>query len=314
MIDEPPCMKRIVFRNRQIDVIGNLHLPEDFDDTVRYPAIVLATPGSSVKEQVGAIYARRLAANGFLALTFDPSHQGESGGEPRDLEDPAVRVEDIRCAVDCLTTLPYVDKERIGLLGICAGGGYAVSAAQTEYRFKAVGTVVGTDIGRAFRQMLGEADLANILKAVGAQRTAETEGEDPRREPWIPDSLAKANAAGVTDEEVLEAVAFYRESGYRHPNSNNRLLFRSYALILGFDALSLVPDLLTQPLQVIVGGRRGNTRQYETGELLFELSPAGEKDFFVVQGAGHYDLYHKPEFVDQAVDRLVNFYKRHLGA
>jgi uncharacterized protein len=91
-----------------------------------------------VKEQIGAIYAPGLAERGFLALTFDPSYQGESGGEPRDLEDPAARIEDIRCAVDFLTTLPYVDEERIKPLGICAGGGCAINAALTEYRFKAV--------------------------------------------------------------------------------------------------------------------------------------------------------------------------------
>jgi fermentation-respiration switch protein FrsA (DUF1100 family) len=97
---------------------------------------------------------------GFVALTFDPSYQGESGGQPRDLEDPSVRVEDIRSAVDHLMTLPFVSEERVGLLGICAGGGYAINAALTEHRFKAVGTVVANDVGNAFRKMAGD----NLLK------------------------------------------------------------------------------------------------------------------------------------------------------
>lgn len=306
-------MKRISFRNRTIDVVGNLHVPDGFDEAASYPAIVIATPGSSVKEQIGGIYARRLAEKGFLALTFDPSHQGESGGEPRDLEDPAVRVEDIRCAVDFLMTQPFVDEDRVALLGICAGGGYAVSAALTDHRFKAIGTVVASDIGRAFRQMQPEEDLLRMLEEVGRQRTAEARGAAPRRDPWIPDTLRDAEAAGVSDPDLLDAVAFYRESRHRHPNSTNRLLFTSYAQLLSFDAFSLVPDLLTQPLQVIVGGRRGNTGQYEAGEALFGLSPARDKDFFVVDGAGHYDMYHKPEYVSLAIDRLVPFYARHLG-
>ena len=305
-------MKRVSFKNRNIDVAANIHLPKDFDQTGSYAALVLATPGSSVKEQIGAVYAEKLAERGFVALTFDPSYQGESGGEPRDLEDPAARVEDIRCAVDYLMTLSFVGEERVGLLGICAGGGYAINAALTEHRFTAIGTVVANDIGQAFRDMLP--DVRKTLEEVGKQRTAEARGVVPRRDPWIPDSLREAETAGITDPEVFEAVTFYRESRYRHPNSTNRLLFSSYGHLLKFDAFNLVPELLTQPLQVIVGGKRGNTGQYETGQRLVELSPAAEKDFFVVEGAGHYDMYYKPEYVNPAIDRLANFYSKHLGA
>ena len=307
-------MRGTNFRNRTVEIRGNIHLPPDFEAAQSYAALVLATPGSSVKEQIGAVYASRLAARGFVALTFDPSYQGESGGAPRDLEDPAVRVEDIRCAVDHLMTLPFVDERRVGLLGICAGGGYAVNAALTEHRLKAVGTVVANDIGRAFRGMLSRKVLLETLQEVGRQRTAEARGGEPRRDPWIPDSLVAAKQAGVTDREVLEAIAFYRESSYRHPNSTNRLLFRSYGHLLTFDAFHLVPEMLIQPLQVIVGGRRGNTGQFEAGHELFDLSPTSDKDLFVVEGAGHYDLYYKPEFVDQAVDRLARFYSNYLIA
>lgn len=305
-------MKRVSFKNRHIDVIGNIHLPPHFDESQRYPALVLATPGSSVKEQVGGIYAERLAAQGFLALTFDPAYQGESGGEPRDLEDPASRVEDIHSAVDYLMTLPYVEEDRVGLLAICAGGGYGINAALTERRFRAIGTVVATDIGEALRRLLP--DFRQTLVDVAKQRTSEARGGELRRDPWIPDSLKQAQAAGIVDPDVLEAVRFYRESQYRHPNSNNRLLFTSYGSILSFDAFELVPDLLTQPLQVIVGGRRGTTGQFETGERLFELSTAKEKHFLAVEGAGHYEMYYKPEYVSQAVEQLSKFYSRYLVA
>jgi fermentation-respiration switch protein FrsA (DUF1100 family) len=307
-------VKRVTFRNRSVEIAGNLHVPPGFNGNKVYPALVLATPGSSVKEQIGGIYAEKLAEHGFVALTFDPSYQGESAGDPRDLEDPAVRVEDIRCAVDYLTTLPFVEEERIGLLGICAGGGYAINAALTEHRFRAIGTVVANDIGSAFRKMLSKAELVQKLEELGKQRTAQARGAKPKRDPWIPDSLREAEAAGVTDPEVLEAVRFYRESRYRHPNSTNRLLFSSYAGLLNFDAFNLVSELLTQPLQIIVGGRRGSTGQYESGERLLALSPAFEKDFFVIDGAGHYDLYYKPEYVNPAIDRLVLFYSKHLRA
>lgn len=305
-------MKRILFKNRHIDVVGNLHVPDDFDPTRKYAALVLATPGSSVKEQVGAIYAQQLARRGFVALTFDPSHQGESGGEPRDLEDPAMRVEDLRCAVDFLVTRPFVDEARIGLLGICAGGGYAIAAAQTEHRVKALATVVATDIGAAFRRMLP--DVETTLEEVGQDRSAQARGAAPRRDPWIPDSLADANKAGITDPEVLDAVTFYRESPYKHPNSTNRLLFQSYGHILGFDAFRLVRELLSQPLLAIVGGRRGSTGQYEAGHALLELAPTKNKGLLVVDGAGHYDMYYKPEYVNLAIERMAEFYERHLAA
>jgi len=307
-------MKRVTFRNRGVDVVGDLHLPAAFDAAGSYGAIVLATPGSSVKEQIGGIYAAKMAERGFVALTFDPSYQGESGGAPRDREDPSVRVEDIKCAVDFLMTQPFVDEARIGLLALCAGGGYGISAALTEHRFKAIGTVVANDIGAAFRGFKKGPDLLDEIAEVGRQRTAEARGAPERRDPWLPDSLAEARAAGVTDQEVLDAVTFYRETQYRHPNSTNRLLFNSFSQILAFDAFTLVPELLIQPLLVVVGGRRGSTGQYEAGERLFALSPSADKAFYVVEGAGHYDLYYKPDYVDPAVERLAAFFDRHIGA
>ncbi|WCN14092.1 alpha/beta hydrolase [Marinomonas mediterranea] len=306
-------MKCITFKNREINIAGHLYLPNEFDESKQYAALILATPGSSVKEQIGGIYAKKLARAGFVTLTFDPSYQGESGGEPRDLEEPSTRVEDIRCAVDNLMTQSFIDEARIGLIGICAGGGYAVNAALTDHRIKAISTVVATDIGRAFRQIIPMNDRLTLLAEIGKQRTAEARGASQRRDPWIPDSLKGAEAAGIDDPATLEAVTFYRESQYCHPNSTNRLLFTSFGHLLGFDALHLVPEFLIQPLEVIVGGRRGSTGQYESGETLYSLSPTTDKSFFEVDGAGHYDLYYKAQYVDQVIgERLVPFFSKHL--
>ena len=304
-----PERKGVSFLTGGIEVAGDLWVPAEFDDDVRYPALVLGTPGSSVKEQIGANYASRLADRGFVALTFDPSHQGQSGGEPRDLEDPATRTEDLRSAVDFLTTLGFVDEQRIGILGICAGGGYAISAAMTDHRIKAVGTVVAVNIGRAFRQaVVSPPDaVSQTLQAVGAQRTAEARGGAARRDPWIPDTPELAHAAGITDREVLDAVDFYRTPRGHNKHSTNRLLFRSTAALLGYDAFHLVGELLTQPVQVVVGGRIGTTGSYQDGLQLWERAQ-NTRDVLVIDGAGHYDLYDKPEYVDPAVDRLAAFY------
>ncbi|WP_226575679.1 alpha/beta hydrolase [Acuticoccus sediminis] len=304
-------VQRVSFEAGGAEIAGNLHLPGGFDESRPGPMVVIATPGSSVKEQIGAFYADRLAAGGIAALAFDPSHQGESAGMPRDLEDPAARVEDIRSAVDFLATQPFVGDSRVGMLGICAGGGYAVKAALMDKRLGAVGLVVPVNIGRAFRAIMPGAETVRTLDAAGAQRTAEARGGPARREPWIPDTLADAKAAGITDPDTLQAVEYYRESAFRHPNSTNRLHFDSMARLLTFDAFHLVPELLTQPLSIVAAGRAGNTGSLEDGKTLHALATT-PKDLLVIEGAGHYDLYDKPQFVDQAVDRLVPFFRHHL--
>ena len=177
-------VRQVSFKNGQIDIAGDLHFPDGFDETTTYATLVIVTLGTSVKEQLGAIYGSKMADRGFVTLAFDPSYQGQSGGEPRDMENPASRVEDVRCAVDYLMTLPFVGEERVGVLGICAGGGYAVNAALTEHRFKAVGTVVAVNMGRANRQGSLTADaVRKTLEAVGKQRTAEARGGSARFDP-----------------------------------------------------------------------------------------------------------------------------------
>ncbi len=299
--------RQITFDNHGNAIKGNLHLPAGFMEDRLYPAIVVAGPGSSVKEQAGATYAQKLAQRGYLSLVFDPSCQGESGGLPRDAENPAVRVEDIRCAVDFLVTQPFVDEEAIGLLGICAGGGYAVNAALIERRFKAVGTVVANDIGAAFRRMLPQAGaVEEMLAAVGRQRTAEARGAQQRRVAWLP-SPEEAQAAGIADPSLFNAIDYYGTPRGHHGNRSNRRLFVSDALLLGFDAFHLAGELLVQPLQVIVGGKLGTTFSHEAGKALWERA-RNRRDFVVIEGADHYDMYDRPEYVDQAITHLAALY------
>lgn len=306
-------LRSVSFRNGPNDIVGDLRVPEN-GTAKPFAALVLATPGSSVKEQIGARYGARLAERGYVTLTFDPSHQGQSGGEPRDLEDPATRIEDIRCAVDFMMTLPFIDEERVGLLGICAGAGYAVSAAMIEHRFKALGTVVPVNIGRARRQGARTADgIRKMLEEVGRQRTVEARGGEPRRDPWIPDSAEAAQAAGITDRDLLDAVEFYRTPRGFSEHSTNRRYFTSLGPMIGFDAFHMVGELLTQPVQVIVAGRLGTTFSFADGQTLFEKS-SNRRGFHVIEGAGHYDMYDKEPYVTEAVDNLDSFFGRHLNA
>ncbi len=251
------------------------------------------------------MYAQKLAEQGFVALAFDASCQGESEGEPRLLEDPAARVEDVRSAVDYLTTLPFVDEEKIGALGICAGGGYAVAAAPTERRIKAVATVSAVDIGAMFR---GEDSAAALqtLEAVAKQRTAEAKGTDSLFLNWASNTLEESRQAPSV--LMREAYDYYRTPRAQHPNSTNRFLFRSLDKVMAFSATTLISTFLTQPL-LLIAGSEADTHSYS--EQFYALSN-GPKELFWVEGATHIAMYDIPEYVGQAVTKLAEFFGKNL--
>lgn len=303
-------MKSVSFRNKGWNVAANLHLPVGFDESKRYPAIVVAHPISSCKEQTAAIYAGKLAELGYVCVAFDASTQGVSGGLGSYLEDPATRVEDFRCAVDYLVTLDFVDDARIGVLGICGGGGYAVNAAMSERRFKAVATVVGANYGRLCREGDLSADAAiKALEAIAAQRSAEARGAETAITSYIPGSKAQLESLGITDIDVVEAVDYYTTPRGQKAGSPNRLNVTSTGAAFTWDAFHLAEKLLTQPLQIIVGGgQTGAFGSYRDGFELFNKAASKMKNILVVPGASHYDLYDKPDCVGQAVARLKDFY------
>ncbi len=302
-------MRKVKFKNRNWDTAANLHLPDNFDETLTYAAIVCVHPGGSVKEQTAGLYAEELAKKGFIALAYDASFQGESGGEPRYLEDPAQRVEDIRYAVDYLTTLNFVNNNSIGLLGICAGGGYAVNAALKEKRIKAVATISGVNIGRAFR----ESNFLETLEAVSSQRTAEANGADAIITNWTPKSAEDAKQAGLNDMDMLEAIDYYRTPRGAYPTSNNQLLLSSMSSLIVFDAFHLSELLLTQPLLIVVGDKVGSFGSYRDGFDVYQKAVSKNKKIHVVNGAGHYDLYDQPEATAEALDHLVPFFQENLS-
>lgn len=300
--------KNVKFNARGLKVAGILNIPENAEDK-KNPAIVCVHPGSSCKEQTAGIYAEKLAELGYVTIVFDASYQGESEGEPRYIEDPSARVEDIRSAVDYLTTLNFVDENRIGVLGVCAGGGYAVNAAMTERRIKAVGTVVSANIGRVNRE---SSDPIKTLEAIAKQRTAEARGAETMITNWIPRNQEEREQAGITDIDIVEAVDYYTTSRGKSPNSPNKLNFTSLDLVIGFDAFHLADELLTQPLQIIIGSVQGAFGSYRDGHELYNKAASKKKDLFIVEGASHYDLYDREEPVRKAAEKLEAFYKENL--
>lgn len=306
--------QKVTFKNRNWEVSAILQFPENFDASKKYSAIVCAHPISSCKEQTsGHIYGKKLAEAGFITLAFDASCQGESGGAPRYLEDPALRVEDFRCAADYLTTLNYVDENRIGVLGVCGGGGYAANAAMTERRFKAVVTVVGANYGRLLREGDYTAGAAiRTLEAVAAQRTAQARGAEPLITVYAPNSHEERLAAEMTDIDIEEAVEYYRTPRGENPNSPNRLRFDSLDKAMAFDAFHLADHLLTQPLMIIIGDKVGAFGSYRDGYELFNKAASTKKYLHVVKGASHYDLYDQPQATGEALEHIIPFFKENL--
>jgi hypothetical protein len=242
-----------------------------------------------------------------VALAYDASHQGESGGEPRLLEDPTARVEDVRSAVDYFTTLPFVDRERIAALGICAGGAYAINATMTDHRIKAVAGVSAFNFGDGFRKGWRGAGTVEeqlaALRNVAQQRTAEANGAQPALLPYVPDSTE-----GVTEPDMVEASEYYRLANrWKLERSPNRFLASSNDKIYAFDAFNGIDTLLAQPLLLIAGSNAGSKWHSDRAYALAK----SEKELFVVPGGTHMSLYDKD--VGKAMLKLLEFYGKHLG-
>ncbi|HBT4619499.1 TPA: alpha/beta hydrolase [Klebsiella pneumoniae] len=306
----------VTFSNNTWQVAATIRFPDGFDSNQKYPAIVCAHPISSCKEQTaGAVYGQKLTEAGFITLAFDASTQGESGGEPRYSENPSTRVEDFRCAIDYLVTLPYVDEGRIGVLGVCGGGGYAVSAATTDHRFRAVATVVAANYGRIMREGDSGPEAAlRTIEALGRQRTAEARGAAPLIVGYIPASAEELAKTGIKDIDITEAVDYYTTPRGQHPGSPNRLRFTSTASALNWDAFAFTEKLLIQPLHIVIGDVPGGFGSYRDGYELYQRACSADKTLQVVKGASHYDLYDDPQATGQALEQIIPFFNKNLRA
>ncbi len=304
--------KSVTVNRTYWDIAADLHFPPDFDETRKYPAIISAHPIGSCKEQTsGNVYGKALAEAGFVVIAFDRSTQGQSGGEPRYMEDPATAIEDFSRVVDYLVTLPYVDAERIGVLGICGGGGYAINASMIERRIKATVSITGVNYGRLCREgFSGFAPVAQ-MEAVAKQRTAEARGEAPKVDLFVPPSMDAALKAGITDIDVLGATDYYRNRCI-NDNAGTRGLFSRRAASAAWDAFHLAETLLTTPLMVVVGDKPGGFGAYRDGLEIYARAASKVKELVIVEGSSHYELYDQPGPVGQALAKLIPFFKNNL--
>ncbi|ENM5912838.1 alpha/beta hydrolase [Vibrio mimicus] len=309
-------MQKITFRNADMawDISALVLFPEGFNESKRYPTMISVHPFGSCKEQTSsAVYGKTLAELGYVVIAFDASFQGESGGFPRYVEDPSQRVEDISRVIDYAVTLPYVDENRIGGLGICGGGGYIINSALTEKRLKAVVGITPVNVGRLFREGFSMYDPITNLEAMAAQRTVEARGSELQINELLPPSVEFAKENGLTERDVFEATEYYKTPRGQTEGGATRMLFSHAQKTLSWDAFAFAETLLTQPVMAVVGQKVGAFGAYRDGQEIYGRSvQSKDRQLVNLENWSHYELYDHPEAVSMAMDKVSAFLETHL--
>lgn len=305
-------VQKVNFKNQyQMNVSGNLFIPKNLDANTKSPAIVVGHPMGAVKEQSANLYATKLAEKGFVTLSLDLSFWGESEGLPRNAVSPDIYAEDFSAAVDFLGTRPFIDKERIGALGICGSGSFVISAAKIDPRMKAIATVSMYDMGAANRNGLKHGQTLEQRKETIAQaaqqRYVEFTGGD---------TLYTSGTVHQLDENThpiqREFYDFYRTSrGEYTPASSSKELTTHPTLTSNIKFMNFYPfnDIETispRPLLFIAGA---DAHSREFSEEAYKL--AGQpKELVIIPGAGHVDLYDRVDLIP--FDKLASFFQSNL--
>jgi len=299
----------VTYKLNGIDIAANVYTPANYDPLKHYPTVVVAHPNGGVKEQVAGLYAQRLAESGYIAIAADASYQGASGGQPRNVDKPAFRIEDIRGMADYITQYKGVDANQLGLLGICGGGGYALKAAQTDKRFKVVATVSMFNSGVVRRNGFmnsGAATIQDRLRQATEARVLEaSKGE-----------VLYTATATITDEmadkmpyDLYREGHYYYNRTHAHPNSTFKYTTSSLLDLMEFDAATNM-DLINQPLLMIAGSKADT--YYMTDQAFNVATGTKEKELYLIPGATHIQTYYVPEYVNQAMDKLKEFFGKNL--
>ena len=299
----------VSYKLNGLDIAANVYTPAGYDAKKTYPAVVVAHPNGGVKEQVAGLYAQRLAEQGYITITADAAYQGASGGQPRSIDKPAYRIEDIHGMADFISQFAGVDGKRLGLLGICGGGGYSLAAAQTDKRFKSLATVSMFNSGRVRRNGYNDSQMDSIqqrLQQASAARAQEAAGGE----------VLYSGDANLTDEQIAKLPFELYRQGYEyywkthaHPNSTFKYTTSSLIDLMRFDATDHI-ELINQPLLMIAGSKADSL--YMTQDAFSKATGTTDKEVFILDGATHIETYWVPRYVDAAIGKLSAFYARTL--
>ncbi|MCU4422875.1 alpha/beta hydrolase [Acinetobacter sp. WU_MDCI_Abxb74] len=305
-------IQKVTFKNQyNMDFVGNLVIPKNLNKKVKAPAIVIGHPMGAVKEQSSMLYAQKLAEQGFVTLAIDQSFWGESAGQPRNVVAPDIYAEAFSATVDYLGTQSFINRDRIGALGICGSGSFVISAAKIDPRMKAIATVSMYDMGAANRNGLRHGQTLEqrkqIIAEAAAQRYVEFTGSE------------KKYTSGTTHELTADTHPIQREfydfyrtpRGEYTPKSSSPLLtthptLTSNVKFMNFYPFNDIETISPRPMLFITGDQ---AHSKEFSEEAYKL--AGQpKELYYVKGAGHVDLYDRVDLIP--FDKLTSFFTQNL--
>lgn len=295
-----------------LKIAANVYTPAGYEATKKYPAVVVAHPNGGVKEQVAGLYAQRMAEKGYITIAADASYQGASEGTPRNVDKPQFRTEDIHGMADYISAYPGVDTNRIGALGICGGGGYTLNAAKSDKRFKAVATLSMFNSGQVRRNGFINTQLDSIQKrlkeASDARAKEAATGEIGYSGNVDFDALTDESISKIPTDLYREGMIYYGKT-HRHPNSTFRYTTSSLMDLMSWDATDNI-ELINVPL-LMMAGEKADTL-YMSEEAFEKATGTKDKELFKIPGSTHIQTYFVPEYVDQAVAKLTEFYGKNL--
>ncbi|MBW4483747.1 MAG: alpha/beta hydrolase [Tildeniella torsiva UHER 1998/13D] len=300
--------QKVSFYNRLgIALIADLYVPKNLDRSRRQPALVVGHPFGGVKEQTSGLYAQTMAERGFITLAQDASYNGESGGQPHFIASPEAFVEDFSAAVDFLGRNPLVDRDRIGVIGVCGSGGFGLAAAEIDPRIRAIATVSMYDIAQAQRQGLAEsldkAALKQSLEKIAAQRWAEVDGAERAMNIGTPEAITASSSA--IDQEFYD---YYRMPRGQHPRSTTAMSVTSSAPLMQAWSFEHLNWISPRPVLFITGDQ-AHSRIFSEQAFTKASEP---KELYIVPGAGHVDLYDQVNLIPW--DKLQSFFTSYLSA
>ncbi|KAF6674080.1 alpha/beta hydrolase [Pantoea sp. EKM21T] len=304
--------EKVTFKNQyQMGVTGTLYRPKEAGKTARLPAIVVGHPMGAVKEQSASLYAQKMAEQGFVTLAIDLSFWGESEGQPRNAVSPDIYAEDFSAAVDYLGTREFVDRDRIGVLGICGSGSFVISAAKIDPRMKAIATVSMYDMGSANRNALNKsqtlAQRKQIIEAAAQQRYVEFTGGKTEYTSGTPHKI-DADSPPI----AKEFYDFYRTPrGEFTPKNSSAVLtthptLTSNVKFMNFYPFNDIETISPRPMLFITGDK-AHSREFSEDAFQRAAQP---KELYIVPDAGHVDLYDRTDLIPFA--KLTAFFKQHL--